>query len=380
MRRRAHPLARSALGLAAPVVLSACLATAPTLPSAPTDPARARLAEAERAYDARQDARALELFLPLARDGNATAQQRVARIYSRNQGVPVNETESCNWWEAAANQGEGVAMTNIGLCLETGKGRPQDYAAAAGWFRKAADKGQAVAMYNLGLAYEYGRGVPQSFESAAQWFQRALDSGRLSTGNTLDARRHLERAQRHVKAAAGDPRAMYEVARFTASGDGGERRDDKRGLELMKRAAEVPGAVPEALFAHGTAIFYGRHRDTSDLRPGRPLTPEQLRRMEADQREGAEWVRRAAAAGHEEAAVLVATWTACGTGLRKDPAAAERLLVDSAGRGNVRAMQELADFLSSGRCGMRKDAAAASNWQARATAAQQAGRGPAAPR
>ena len=372
MTRRMHPITRTTLAVALPLLLAACVATMPTAPSAPADPARASLAEAERAYSARQDARALELFLPLARAGNATAQQRVARLYTRNQGVPVNEIESCTWWEAAANQGEATAMTNFGLCLETGKGRPQDHAAAAGWYRRAADQGNAVAMVNLGLAHMHGRGVPQSFEAAAPWFQRALDSGRLSTGDGLDARRYLQRAQRHVKAATGDPRALYELAQFTGSGDGGERRDEKRGLELMKRAAEAPGAVPEALFAHGTAIFYGRHRDTSDLRAGRALTPEQVRRMEADQREGAGWVRRAADAGHEEAVVMLATWTACGAGLPKNPAAAERLLADSAERGNVRAMQELADFMTSGRCGMRRDAAAAGRWQARAAAAESA--------
>ncbi|MFN3630818.1 MAG: hypothetical protein ACK4XK_12310, partial [Casimicrobiaceae bacterium] len=45
--------------------------------------------------------RALELYLPLARTGDITAQSRLARIYTRNRGVPVNETESCNWWQAA---------------------------------------------------------------------------------------------------------------------------------------------------------------------------------------------------------------------------------------------------------------------------------------
>lgn len=353
-----------------PLLLAACVATAPRTAPPPADPARAGMAEAERAYDARQDARALELFLPLARAGNVTAQMRAARILGRNQGVPVNEAESCNWWEAAARQGEATAMTNIGLCFETGKGRAQDHAAAVTWYRQAADQGSAIALYNLGLAHEYGRGVPQSFETAAAWFQRALDSGRLSTGNGLDARRHLERAQRHVKAARGDPRAMYELARAVSSGDSGEARDEKRGLELMKRAAEAPGAMPEAWLAHGTMVFFGRHRDQSDLRAGRALTPEQMRRMEADQREGAGWVKRAADAGHEEAVVLHAGWTACGVGVRKDLAAAERLLTASAERGSVRAMQELAELLTSGRCGMRRDAAAAARWEARATAVE----------
>lgn len=361
-------------------LLAGCVTPGPQTAPPQAEAPRPGLAEAERAYNARQDARALELFLPQARAGNPLAQQRVARIYSRNQGVPVNETESCNWWEAAARQGEGPAMTNIGLCLETGKGRPQDHAAAAGWYRQAADKGQAIAMYNLGLAHEYGRGVPQGFDVAAQWFQRALDSGQLSSGNALDARRHLERALRHVKAARRDPQAMYEVAQFVGSGDGGERRDEKRGIDLMKQAAEVPGAVPDALFMHGLNVFHGRHRDLSDLRAGRPLTPEQIRRMESDQRDGAGWVRRAADAGHEEATFMLATWTACGAGVRKDTAAAERMLAASAERGSVRAMQELADFLGSGRCGMRKDAAAAARWQARATAAEEARRNRPAPR
>lgn len=352
------------------LLLAGCLATAPATAPPPASPTRPSLADAERAYDARQDARALELFLPLARAGDVTAQMRAARILSRNQGVPVNETESCNWWEAAARQGEATAMTNIGLCLETGKGRTQDHAAAAQWYRQAADRGNAIAMYNLGLAHEYGRGVPQSFETAAQWLQRSLDSGRLSTGNGLDARRHLERAQRHVAAARGDPRAMYELARAVSSGDSGETRDERRGLELMKRAAEAPGAVPEALLAHGTMVFFGRHRDQGDLRAGRPLTPQQVQRMEADQREGARWVQRAMDAGNDDALVLYAGWTACGVGVRKNPAAAERLLRDGAERGSTKAMRELAEMLGSGRCGMRRDAAAAEQWQARATAAE----------
>ena len=56
----------------------------------------------KQSFDA--DAKALAIFLPLAQGGNPTAQFRVARIYTRRKGVPVNETQSCNWWEALANQ------------------------------------------------------------------------------------------------------------------------------------------------------------------------------------------------------------------------------------------------------------------------------------
>lgn len=66
--------------------------------------------------------------------------------------------------------------------------------------------------------------------------------------------------------------------------------------------------------------------------------------------------------------------------MRKDLPAAERLLTDSAERGSVLAMQELAELLTSGRCGMRRDAAAAAHWEARAAAADAERRRTRAPR
>lgn len=332
------------------------------------DPQRAALAEAQRAYDAGQDARALELYLPLARAGDITAQSRLARIYTRNRGVPVNETESCDWWQAAAERGDATAQVNVGLCFETGKGRAQEHRVAAEWYRRSAEQGNAVAMYNLGLAHEYGRGVAQSFEQALDWFQRALDSGRLSTGNANDARRHLARAERNVRAARGDPAAALELALFLRSGDGGESRNERRGLELLRRAAEMPNALPEAWFHYGLMVFHGQYADVSDLRPGRPLTQAQTQRMEAQQREGARWVKRAVDAGVGEAIVQYATWTACGAGVRKDAAAAEQLLASAAERGHRQAAEDLAEFLTAGRCGMRRDPAAAAQWRAKASA------------
>jgi hypothetical protein len=327
-------------------------------------------AEAERAFANGQDARALELFRPFAENGDVNAQMRLARIYTRNRGVAINETESCNWWEASAERGEAVAMSNIGLCFETGKGRTQEYAKAVHWYRLAAERDSAIAMYNLGLAYQYGRGTQQSFDEAQQWFQRSLDTNRLSTSSQLDAKRHLERVKRNVDAARGEPQAMYELAALTRSGGGGERRDEKRGLELLRRAAESPQAVSAALRDFGAATFFGQYTDVSDVRAGQPMSAAQIRRMETYQQEGARWVRRAADAGDLESMVFYASWSACGVGVKKDTATAERMLVEAAERGSVRAMQELSDFFTSGRCGMRSDAGAAQRWQQRAETTQ----------
>lgn len=113
-------------------------------------------------------------------------------------------------------------------------------------------------------------------------------------------------------------------------------------------------------------VFHGQYADLTDLRPGRPLTQAQMQRMESQQREGARWVKRAVDAGVGEAIVHYATWTAGGSGVRKDPSAAERLLASAADRGHRQVAEALAELLTSGRCGMRRDAAAAAQWRAKA--------------
>jgi hypothetical protein len=91
------------------------------------------LAEANRAYDADDDAKALSLYLPLALGGNHEAQFRVAQIYERNKGVNPNANEACNWWERATAHDDSTAAVNLGLCFESGKGRAQSFAQANQW-------------------------------------------------------------------------------------------------------------------------------------------------------------------------------------------------------------------------------------------------------
>jgi TPR repeat protein len=169
---------------------------------------------------------------------------------------------------------------------------------------------------------------------------------------------------------------MYELAAFVRTGGGGERRDEKRGLELLRRAAESPRAVTEAMRDFGIATYFGQYSDLSDVRAGQPMTPQQVRRMETYQQDGARWVKRAADAGDQESIVFYATWSACGVGVKKDVLVAEKMLIDTADRGSVRAMQELAEFFASGRCGMRRDASAAEQWRRSAEAAQSAPKKP----
>lgn len=337
------------------LLLFAGCETTPQRPAEATpapDPQRAAMAEADKAYSAQDDARALALYLPLARNGNRDAQYRVARIYSRNKGVAPNESEECNWWEAAARQGDSTAATNFGLCFESGKGRNQSYPLAAQWYRRAADSGNDYGMYNLGLAYEYGRGVAQSFEAAADWFQRAINA-KIAGSAAGDVQRHLKRSRNNVDAARGVPQAQFDLAIDLFNGHEPEVKDERRAMAMMREAA-TRGSSPEAWHIYGSWLHAGVGGVKSDL-------PQ-----------AAVWIKKAADAGYEQAAIRYADIVLCGIGVRKDIAGGERILRQTIDRGSWLAMSTLSLWYQNGSCGFRKDATLSTEWRAKADAAQRA--------
>ena len=333
-------------------LLTAC-ETSPQRPDAaapPPDPARALLIEANNAYRQGDDARALPLYLPLARNGNRDAQSRVASIYSRDKGVAVNATESCNWWEAAARQQDANAANNVGRCFESGIGRGKSYPDAAVWYRRAADGGSAYGMYNLGLAYEYGRGIAQSFELAAEWFNKSL-AGKLDAGDIVDAQRHLKRSMNHVGAARGDPQALYDLGIDLLNGHDPEVKDERRAMNAMREAA-TRGSSPEAWYMYGSWVHMG------------------LGGVKSDVQQAAVWIKKAADSGHEQAQIRYADIQLCGIGVKKDLAAGERTLKQAIDRGSWLAMGNLSRWYQNGDCGFRKDAALSTEWRVKADAAQ----------
>ena len=127
------PILRVCIATVLAAVLAACETTPQRTEVAvpKPDPTRSAMNNANSAYRNGDDAVALALYMPLARAGHRDAQIRVADIYSRNKGVPVNHGESCNWWEAAARQNDANAANNIGRCFESGNGRGQSHTDAA---------------------------------------------------------------------------------------------------------------------------------------------------------------------------------------------------------------------------------------------------------
>ena len=84
-----------------------------------------------------------------------------------------NYASALKIWLPLAEQGDLSAQTYVGEIFEKGLGVAPDYNAAATWYRRAAEKGYSRAAMNLGGLYEQGLGVPKDPKQALSWYRRA---------------------------------------------------------------------------------------------------------------------------------------------------------------------------------------------------------------
>ena len=125
------------------------------------------------AYQHGDFAAALQLFQPLAEEGDASAQCNLGVMYEQGRGVAQNYREAMRWFRLAALQGDASAQSNLGVMYYKGQGIAQDYREAMKWYRMAAEQRNAEAQFNLGVMYQDGRGVAQDRVRAHMWFNLA---------------------------------------------------------------------------------------------------------------------------------------------------------------------------------------------------------------
>ena len=87
---------------------------------------------------------AFKLWLPLAEQGNASAQFNLGNMYRKGQGVKQDNFEAVKWYRKAAEQGDGKAQVLLGLAYLLGKGVQFNKSLAKEWFGKACDNGNQI--------------------------------------------------------------------------------------------------------------------------------------------------------------------------------------------------------------------------------------------
>jgi len=131
------------------------------------------LASGMAAFEAKHFDKAFMLLSPLANDGNAECQYRLAIMYQNGLGCAVNEKAALEWMRKAAAQNHAFAQHGIGFMYMQGECVEKDEAAAMEWFKKAADQGLPGSQMTIGMMYEQGLGVEQDEQEARRWYAMA---------------------------------------------------------------------------------------------------------------------------------------------------------------------------------------------------------------
>ena len=138
------------------------------------------------AFQAGDYATALQEWTPLAKAGDALAQNSLGFMYNNGNGVLQDYKEAAKWYRLAAEQGIDSAQTNLGNKYKFGEGVLQDYKEAVKWYRLAAEQGSAAAQTNLGFMYQSGVGVLQDNTMAHMWYNIASANGFEKAGGFRD--------------------------------------------------------------------------------------------------------------------------------------------------------------------------------------------------
>ena len=99
---------------------------------------------------------AFKEFLPLAEEGNSSAQYIIGRLYRLGQGVLKDYKEAAKWYKKAAEQDHSLIS---------------DYEFRSEMYLINIHKAQ----YYLGLMYENGKGVLKDHEKAIKSYKKAID-------------------------------------------------------------------------------------------------------------------------------------------------------------------------------------------------------------
>ncbi|PYE41893.1 hypothetical protein DFI02_10821 [Rhizobium sp. PP-F2F-G20b] len=203
---------------------------------------------------------AMELALPRAQLGDASAQTLVAEIFAQGLGVPRKPKDAAFWYGQAAASGDPSAMFKYAILLMEGRDVPRDKARSEELMKKAADRGNASAQFNyaqLLVADQPGQAglkaaMPYYEKSASQGIadaQYALSQIYLNVDGIPDDKRARAREWLLRAAAAGVDTAQLDAGIWLVDGVGGSRNLEQ-GFGWMLRAANSGNVVAQNKLSH----------------------------------------------------------------------------------------------------------------------------------
>ena len=139
------------------------------------------------AYEAKDYDAAKLILMPLAQDGDASAQFYVGVLYAFGYGVELNESTAADWFELSAAQGNAKAQFNAGRAYYKGVGRQIDLAKALAYFEASARQCLAESQAITAGFYWSGKGAEKSKPLGYAWALIAYETGEQPAAATLVA-------------------------------------------------------------------------------------------------------------------------------------------------------------------------------------------------
>lgn len=142
---------------------------------------------------------ALPIYTKLAYQGNATAQDQLARMYLMGLGVKINLSKAVYWFEKAANQGFDNSQYELGLMYATGKGVIQNYQNAIFYWQQAATQGNENAKKALQVLAEMEQKENEDYRKKQEEQQRLLEERQQAEQQRLlEEKQMLNRQQEQL--------------------------------------------------------------------------------------------------------------------------------------------------------------------------------------
>ena len=127
------------------LVCAAALTVAALLSFAPMPVSWAQMDAAAQAYERGDYAEAHRIWLPLAEEGDATAQYNIGVLYEYGLGVERVFSRAVRWYVRAAENGNADAQDKVGDLYAQGFWGEEYVSEAAIWHRLAAEQRHAEA-------------------------------------------------------------------------------------------------------------------------------------------------------------------------------------------------------------------------------------------
>lgn len=135
--------------------------------------AQAKFTDGYEAKQSGNDKQAVQIWLPLAEQGDLAAQYTIGWMYESGQGVKKDFKKAVYWYLKSAQQGNSAAQYVLGTMYAKGAGVKQDDSKSLAYFILSAKQGDPISQFQAGKYYQHGIGTNQDNAQSIYWYQKS---------------------------------------------------------------------------------------------------------------------------------------------------------------------------------------------------------------